>query len=138
MIDFSLSNDQKQLRDMAREFARNIVAPQSRAHDQSGEFPIDICRQAWELGLMNIHIPENFGGLGLTSLDGCLIAEELSAACSGIYTAIEANVLAEAPLIHAASDEQKKQCHLIITSQLVSTIFWEITECAARVKKSYS
>ncbi|TPW07561.1 MAG: hypothetical protein FD129_2547 [bacterium] len=116
MIDFSLSDDQKQLRDLAREFARDIVAPQARAHDQSGEFPIEICRKAWDLGLMNIHIPEASGGLGLTSLDGCLIAEELSAACSGIYTAIEANVLAEAPLIHAASDEQKKKWLLPMTT----------------------
>ena len=117
MIDFSLSDEQKQLQKLAREFARDVVAPQARAHDQSGEFPIEICRQAWELGLMNIHIPEAFGGLDLTSLDGCLIAEELSAACSGIYTAIEANVLAEAPLIHAASDEQKKQWLMPMTTE---------------------
>ncbi|HEX7879472.1 MAG TPA: acyl-CoA dehydrogenase family protein [Candidatus Eisenbacteria bacterium] len=107
-MDFSLSDDQKQLEAVAREFARDVIAPKARAHDDSGEFPLDICRQAWELGLMNVHIPEAYGGLGLTSLEGCLIAEELSAACSGIYTAIEANVLAEAPLLHAATDEQKK------------------------------
>jgi acyl-CoA dehydrogenase len=107
MIDFSLSDDQKQLQALAREFAADVIAPAARHHDDTGEFPEDICRKAWELGLMNIHLPESIGGLGLGSLEGCLIAEELSAACSGIYTAIEANVLAEAPLLHAASDEQK-------------------------------
>ena len=109
MIDFSLSDDQKQLRDLAREFARDVIASKAREHDDSGEFPMEICRQAWELGLMNIHIPEAYGGLGLTSTDGCLIAEELAAGCSGIYTAIEANVLAEEPLIQAGSEELKKE-----------------------------
>jgi acyl-CoA dehydrogenase len=107
MPDFSLSDDQKQLQGLARDFAAGVIAPAARHHDDTGEFPEEICRKAWELGLMNIHLPESLGGLGLGSLEGCLIAEELSAACSGIYTAIEANVLAEAPLLHAASDEQK-------------------------------
>jgi acyl-CoA dehydrogenase len=117
VIDFSLSDDQKQLEAVAREFARDVIAPKARAHDDSGEFPLDICRQAWELGLMNVHIPEAYGGLGLTSLEGCLIAEELSAACSGIYTAIEANVLAEAPILHAATDDQKKAWLAPMTSE---------------------
>lgn len=117
MIDFSLSDEQRQLRDMAREFAQNVIAPAARAHDESGEFPLEICRQAWDLGLMNMHIPEAYGGLGLGSLDGCVIAEELAAACSGIYTALEANVLAEEPLIQAGSDELKKAWLAPMTSE---------------------
>jgi acyl-CoA dehydrogenase len=109
MLDYSLSEEQRQLRDLAREFSRDVVAPAAPGHDETGEFPFEICRQAWELGLMNIHIPESFGGLGLGSLDGCLIAEELAAGCSGIYAALEANVLAEEPVIQAGSDEQKKR-----------------------------
>jgi acyl-CoA dehydrogenase len=117
MIDFSLSDEQRQLRDLAREFAQNVIAPGAREHDESGEFPMDICRQAWDLGLMNMHIPEAYGGLGLGSLDGCVIAEELAAGCSGIYTALEANVLAEEPLIQAGSDELKKQWLTPMTSE---------------------
>lgn len=109
MIDFSLSDEQRQLRDLAREFGRDVIAPAAPKHDESGEFPLEICRQAWELGLMNLHLPEDLGGLGLGSLEGCLIAEELGAACSGIYTAIEANCLAEAPLLLAATPEQKSR-----------------------------
>ena len=108
MIDFSLSDEQRQLKELAREFARDVITPAAHHHDESGEFPLEICRQAWELGLMNIHIPESCGGLGLTSLDGTIIAEELAAGCSGIYTALEANGLAEAPLIGAATEEQKQ------------------------------
>ena len=57
----------------------------------------------------NTHIAPEYGGLGLSVLDGCLIAEELSSYCSGMYTALEANGLAQAPLIVAGNDEQKKQ-----------------------------
>jgi acyl-CoA dehydrogenase len=117
MIDFSLSDEQRQLRDMAREFAQNVIAPAARAHDESGEFPLEICRQAWDLGLMNMHIPEAYGGLGLGSLDGCILAEELAAGCSGIYTALEANVLAEEPLIQAGSEELKKEWLAPMTSE---------------------
>jgi acyl-CoA dehydrogenase len=117
MIDFSLSDEQRQLRDMAREFAQNVIAPAARAHDESGEFPLEICRQAWDLGLMNMHIPEAYGGLGLGSLDGCILAEELAAGCTGIYTALEANVLAEEPLIQAGSEELKKEWLAPMTSE---------------------
>jgi acyl-CoA dehydrogenase len=61
------------------------------------------------LGLVNTHIPSEYGGLGLGVLDGAIVTEELAYGCTGIQTAIEANGLAEAPLIVAGNDEQKKK-----------------------------
>lgn len=58
---------------------------------------------------MNTHIPKEYGGLGLSVLDGTIISQELGYGCSGIQTAIEGNGLAEAPLILAGSPEQKKK-----------------------------
>ena len=72
-------------------------------------FPRAICRKAWELGLMNTHIPGAYGGPGLGVLDGCLVAEEVAWGCTGVGTAIEANTLAEAPIIVGGSDEQKQR-----------------------------
>ena len=109
MIDFSLSEEQQQLQALAREFAQKEIVPQAAHHDQTGEFPRDICRKAWELGLMNTHIPAEYGGAGLGVLDGCLLAEEIAWGCTGIGTAMEANTLAEGPIIVGASDEQKKR-----------------------------
>jgi len=109
MIDFALSDEQQQLRDLAREFSRKEVAPRAAHHDATGEFPREVCRKAWELGLMNTHIPEAYGGPGLGVLEGCLIAEEIASGCTGIGTAMEANTLAEAPVIVGGSDEQKKR-----------------------------
>ena len=58
---------------------------------------------------MNAHIPTEYGGMGLSCLDGVLIAEEIAWGCSGIGTALEANSLAEAPVLVAGSHEQKQK-----------------------------
>lgn len=109
MIDFELTDDQKQLQDLARKFAKEEIIPKAEHHDESGEFPREIAKKAWELGLMNTHIPQEYGGLGLSILDGCIITEELAYGCTGICTAMEANVLAAAPVMVAGNEEQKKE-----------------------------
>ncbi len=109
MINFRLSDDQKQFRDVAREFARNEIVSKARHHDETGEYPMEVVRKAWELGLMNTHIPSEYGGLGLGVLEGCLIAEEIAWGCTGIGTAMEANTLAACPVIVAGTDEQKRK-----------------------------
>jgi acyl-CoA dehydrogenase len=109
MLDFGLSEEQKQFKELAHEFAAKEIVPRARHHDETGEYPMDICRKAWELGLMNTHIPAEYGGAGLGVLEGCLIAEETAWGCTGIGTAMEANTLAECPLIVAGTGEQKKK-----------------------------
>lgn len=61
------------------------------------------------MGLLNTHVPSKYGGLGLGCLDSALITEELAYGCTGIQTAGEANTLAEAPVILAGNDAQKKK-----------------------------
>ena len=109
MIDFSLTEEQKALRDMDRDFAKNEIIPKSAHHDETGEYPMDILRKAWEIGLMNLHIEERFGGPEMSDLDEVIIAEELNYGCSGVATAILANNLALAPVLVGASDELKRK-----------------------------
>lgn len=109
MVDFKLNQDQQQFRDLARDFARNEMRPVTAHHDQTGEYPWAVIKKAHELGLMNTHIPESCGGFGLGSFDSSLIAEQLAWGCSGISTALEANGLAEAPVILAGTEAQKKK-----------------------------
>lgn len=109
MIDFSLSDDQKQLQELARKFAKEEIIPKAAHHDETGEFPTAISKKAWELGLMNTHIPQEYGGMGLGVMDGCIITEELAYGCTGVCTAMEANTLAAAPVIVAGSEEQKNE-----------------------------
>jgi acyl-CoA dehydrogenase len=109
MIDFSLSEEQKALQELAREFARKEIVPVAPHHDETGEYAHAVLKKAWEIGLMNVHIPEKFGGMELGALDSCIMAEEIAWACTGIGTAIEANNLAEAPLLVAGNDAQKEK-----------------------------
>ncbi|MCP4869594.1 MAG: acyl-CoA dehydrogenase [Proteobacteria bacterium] len=109
MIGFELSEDQKAFQDLARDFARNEIAPAAEHHDRTGEFPRAILEKAWESGLMNTHVPEDCGGLGLGCLDGTIIAEQMAWGCTGIGTAMEANTLAEVPVVIAGTDEQRKK-----------------------------
>ncbi len=108
MIDFSLSDEQRQLRELAHDFAAHEIYPKSAEHDRTGEFPTEILKKAWEVGLLNTHIPSEYGGLGLGVLEGCLLGEEIAWGCTGIGTAMEANGLAEAPVIVAGTEEQKR------------------------------
>ncbi|KAJ2130515.1 hypothetical protein IW136_005538, partial [Coemansia sp. RSA 678] len=108
-LGFQLSEDQLNIQDAARQFARDVIIPAAPHHDKTGEYPVDIIKQAWELGLVNTHIPTAYGGLGLGVFDSALVSEQLAYGCSGIQTAIEANGLAEAPVVLAASDAQKKK-----------------------------
>jgi acyl-CoA dehydrogenase len=109
MVDFSLSEEQQMLKEMAREFTRREIMPKAMHHDETGEFPVEICRKAWENGLLNLHIEEAYGGLGLGVFESAIVCEETAYGCSGITTAMEANNLAESPLIVAASDDLKKR-----------------------------
>jgi len=117
MLNFDFSDEQKQLIEMTRKFVKDEIIPKAAHHDETGEYPTAISKKAWELGLMNSHVPVEYGGPGLGTLDGCLISEEIAYGCSGISTAIEANNLAAAPVIVAGNDEQKKQFLGMLTSQ---------------------
>src|SRR5690242_12862802 len=109
MVDFTLTDEQIALREMAHDFAEKEIRPVAWEYDRDGTWPEEILRKAWELGLMNVHTPEEYGGPGASYLEGALIEEELSWGCSGIATSIGANGLASAPLGLAGSEDLKKK-----------------------------
>jgi acyl-CoA dehydrogenase len=109
VVDFTLTDEQKALRELAHDFAEKEIRPVAWEYDKDGTWPADVFAKAHEVGLMNTHVPEEYGGPALSYLDGCLIEEELSWGCSGITTSLGANGLASAPVILAGSEEIKKQ-----------------------------
>jgi acyl-CoA dehydrogenase len=109
VVDFTLTDEQKALREMAHDFAEKEMRPVAWEYDKDGTWPEDVMRKAWELGLMNSHIEEEYGGPGASFLDGTLIEEELGWGCSGIGTSIACNGLASAPVQIGGSDETKKK-----------------------------
>ncbi len=82
MVDFTLTDEQKNLRELAHDFAVKEIRPVAWEYDKEGTWPEEIIKKAWEVGLMNSHIEEEYGGAGAGYLDGCLIEEELSWGCS--------------------------------------------------------
>ena len=109
MVDFTLTDEQKNLRELAHDFAEKEIRSVAWELDVDGTWPQDIINKAWEIGLMNSHIPEEYGGVGASYLDGCLIEEELAWGCSGIQTTVGANGLAAAPVLLGGSEETKKK-----------------------------
>lgn len=109
MFGFELSDDHQAFRDLAHDFAANEVRPAAAHYDQTMKYPWEVIRKAHELGLMNTHVPEEYGGMGLGAFPGALISEELAWGCTGIGTALEANGLALAPVLLGASHELKQK-----------------------------
>eukprot|EP00051_Salpingoeca_urceolata_P010902 m.133962 g.133962 ORF g.133962 m.133962 type:complete len:128 (-) comp16900_c0_seq4:75-458(-) len=72
---FALTEEQASFQDLARRFAREKIAPAAAELDRTGEYPWELIKEGHSLGLLNLHIPEQFGGLGLHSFEGCLITE---------------------------------------------------------------
>jgi acyl-CoA dehydrogenase len=108
-VSFALTEEQKALRQLAREFAEKEIRPKAAEYDEHSTHPVDVIAKAHELGLMNPHIPEEYGGLGLPGFDGMLVGEELSWGCSGTAVSIVANTLGAGPVLLAGSDEQKRE-----------------------------
>ncbi|NWV18446.1 ACADM protein, partial [Origma solitaria] len=104
-----LTDEQKEFQATARKFAMEEIIPVAAQYDKTGEYPVPLIKRAWELGLMNSHIPESCGGLGLGSFEACLITEELAYGCTGVQTAIEANSLGQMPVIIAGNEHQQKK-----------------------------
>merc|ERR1712211_182487 len=88
---------------------KNEIIPVAPHYDRTGEYPWPVLKKAHETGLMNLHIPQEYGGMGLGTLDGCLITEKMAYGCTGIMTAIEANGLGSMPVMIAGNHEQKKK-----------------------------
>jgi acyl-CoA dehydrogenase len=108
-ISFALTDEQRALRELAHEFAEKEIRPKAADYDEHSTHPADVIAKAHEVGLMNPHVPDEYGGAGLGGVEGALIAEELSWGCSGIATSIIANILGALPVLLAGSEEQKRE-----------------------------
>jgi acyl-CoA dehydrogenase len=123
VVDFTLTDEQKALREMAHDFAEKEMRPRAWEYDKDGAWPEEVLKKGWELGLMNSHIPEEYGGPGASYFEGALIEEEIGWGCSGIGTSLAANGLALAPLLLGGSEELKKRVFEHVTSEPVFASF---------------
>ena len=108
MVNFKLDEMQEGLRALAHEFALDEIRPNAEHWDENSQYPKDAISAAHDLGILNLHIPEQYGGMGLGCIEEVLVNEELAWGDPGFATAAYATALACAPLITGATDEQKE------------------------------
>src|SRR5690606_34264886 len=119
MLDFSLSEEQLALIDLARRFTRERIIPIAAECDRESRFPREVFEAGHELGLINPTVPPEYGGAGLGELENAMIAEQLAYGCTGIQTSMLANSLALTPIKLAGREEQKKKYIGMLTSEPV-------------------
>jgi butyryl-CoA dehydrogenase len=108
VVDFELTDEQRAVRDLCREFAREEVAPAAAENDRLHRFPYDLVRKMGELGLFGLPFPESVGGAGGDLVSYCIAVEELSWADAGVGVTLEAAVsLGAAPICEFGTDEQR-------------------------------
>ena len=109
-MDFQLDEDQTLLRDMAREFADNELAPRATRHDREARIDPEVLAKLAELGLMGLTIPEAHGGSGLGNLALSIVLEELNRGCAatGVTVSVH-NSLVASPIVKFGSEPQKQE-----------------------------
>jgi acyl-CoA dehydrogenase len=108
-ISFALTDEQKALRALAHEFAAREIRPRAAEYDEHQTHPAEVIAAAHELGLMNLHIPEELGGPGLGAIEGMLVGEELAWGCTGMATSLVCNALGSGPVLLAGTEAQKRE-----------------------------
>jgi acyl-CoA dehydrogenase len=110
MIPLSgLSAEQESLREIAYRFAADKIRPAAAGLDERAEFPRELIREGHSLGLINVTLPIECGGSGLSIFDACLVIEEIAWGCSGFATSMVANDLALTPIRIGGTEEQKRR-----------------------------
>ncbi len=109
-MDFNLTDDQRMIREMARDFSQAEIAPKAAEIDKTGAFPADILKQMGDLGLMGLPIAEEYGGAGADYTSYCLALEEITRACGSTGLTYEAHIsLGCMPIYYYGTEEQKQK-----------------------------
>jgi butyryl-CoA dehydrogenase len=109
-MDFDLTEEQRLVRDTARDFAAREIAPKAAEIDKSGRWPAEIVKKMGELGFLGMAVPEEYGGAGMDNLSYSLVMEEISAACAscGVIMSVNNSLFCD-PIYKFGTDAQKKE-----------------------------
>jgi len=117
MVDFTLTEQQRNIRELAHDFAEKEIRPVAWEYDRDATWPQEIIKKAWDVGLMNSQLPEKYGGAGASYLDGVLIGEELAWGCAAIATTLGINELAAAPVRLGGTEQVKAEYLGMLTEE---------------------
>jgi alkylation response protein AidB-like acyl-CoA dehydrogenase len=104
-----LSDEQRAIRDLARQIAREKIAPVAAHHDEAESYPDEVMRLLAQQGLMGIWVPEAYGGTAAGAMGVALAAEEIAWACAATATNWGATPLGGYPIVLAGTEEQKRR-----------------------------
>jgi len=108
-VNYFLSDDQKMIKDLAAQIAKEKIGPIAAELDESGEFPWDVVKTLAQSDLFRVFIPTEYDGLGGGMFEMCLVVEELSRVCGGIALSFAASALGTIPILLHGNEEQKKK-----------------------------
>ena len=108
-MDFELSQQQRMIRDMCRQFAREVIAPRAEEVDRTGNYAYDIMDKMAELGIMGIPFLEKYGGSGGDWVSMSLCIEEISRADVGLGIMLDVTTLAAHEIEVFGTEEQKQK-----------------------------
>lgn len=107
-MDYELTEEQQALKEAVRDFAQEVVAPVSAAHDKDHSFPYEVIAQMGQMGLFGLPFPEEHGGQGGDYFALCLALEELAKVDQSVAITLEAGVsLGSMPIFRFGTEEQK-------------------------------
>lgn len=115
-MNYSLTPEQTQFQQLARDFTRKEITPKAQHYDHTAEFPTAIVDKARELGFTALNVPVEFGGAGLGAGEIAIIAEELAYGCAGIATCITLNSLVADAISIAGDQKQKEKAYAVLTT----------------------
>jgi butyryl-CoA dehydrogenase len=109
-MDFSLTDEQRMIKEMASDFATEVLAPAASIIDQTEEYPFENCREMGELGLMGIEVPEEFGGTGADTVSYVVALEEISKACGATGTIMSVNnsLVCHGIVVHGTPEQREE------------------------------
>src|SRR5215813_14065277 len=108
-MKFTLDEDQIAVRDMARHFAEEKIAPHSVRWDEEKHFPVDVMREAAKLGMGGVYIRDDVGGSGMTRLDAALIFEALAQGCPTVSAFISIHNMASWMIDAFGNESQRRK-----------------------------
>ena len=109
MLDFTLTPEQLNLQQKAREFAKAEILPVAWYYDEINDTPLPLLRKAYEAGLINGDIPKKYGGQGWGLIESVVMTEEFAAACPGLATSLFDNSLGLEPLLLSKNEPLKEK-----------------------------
>jgi butyryl-CoA dehydrogenase len=109
-MDLQLTDEQRQVRDLCRDFAGAELRPNARRWDEQHEFPREAVRKLAELGLMGIAVPPEWGGSGMDHVSYAIAMEEISRGCAGtgVIMSVQNSLYCD-PVLRYGSEEQKRE-----------------------------